>query len=77
MLMEAAFTKMDLIALRLSVLSHNVRAVSLYEKLGFEVEMIFPKFQCPNLFGVDIIQLLLTYEKWERLMEAEREEGGT
>jgi len=56
---------MGLKTLRLSVLSHNSRALSLYKKLGFEVEMIYPKLQCPNLFGVDILQLQLTHEKWE------------
>lgn len=63
-LIEVAFNEMELKTLRLSVLGHNSRALSLYKKLGFEVEMIFPKLQCPNLFGVDILQLQLTHEKW-------------
>lgn len=64
-LIEAAFNEMELKILRLSVLGHNSRALALYKKLGFEVEMIFPKLQCPNLFGVDILQLQLTHEKWK------------
>lgn len=42
--------------IRLSVLSHNERAIRLYKRLGFKLEMIYPKGKCPNLFGVDIIE---------------------
>ncbi|MFR7897389.1 GNAT family N-acetyltransferase [Turicibacter sanguinis] len=48
-----------LTTIRLSVLSHNERAIRLYKKLGFKLEMIYPKEQFPNFFQVDIIELSL------------------
>lgn len=58
-LIKEAFSK-GMEVIRLSVLSHNQRALKLYEQVGFEIEMIYPKGKGPNLFDVDIIELSLS-----------------
>ena len=58
---------------KLSVLSHNERAIKLYKKLGFKLEAIYPKNIYPNIFGVDILELGLNLELLKSLQEGGRE----
>lgn len=53
------FFKWRLKTLRLSVFSTNDRALRVYEKVGFQVEMIYRKNQAPNWFDADVYQLCL------------------
>lgn len=52
---------------KLSVLSHNQRAIKLYKKLGFKLEMIYPRNLYPNVFEVDILELSLNLEELKSL----------
>ena len=57
---DDCFTNWHLKTLRLSVFSTNHRALMLYQKVGFQVEMIYKQNQAPNWFNTDIYQLSLS-----------------
>ena len=56
---QDSFLKHDLKTIRLSVFATNRRALSLYLKLGFEIEWIYHKHQSPYYLADDIYQLYL------------------
>lgn len=56
---DDCFSNWHLKPLRLSVFSTNGRALMLYQKVGFQVEMIYKQNQAPNWFDTDIYQLYL------------------
>lgn len=57
---DDCFTNRHLKTLRLSVFSTNHRALMLYQKVGFQIEMIYKQNQAPNWFNTDIYQLSLS-----------------
>lgn len=65
---QSAFLELELRVLKLSVLGENERAIRVYEHLGFEVELIYPRLQFPNVFNRDIIQYQLTRSRWNLLL---------
>ena len=56
---QDSFINHDLKTIRLSVFAKNRRALSLYLKLGFEIEWIYHKYQAPYYLADDIYQLYL------------------
>lgn len=67
---EDCLTHQQLKTLRLSVFSTNHRALRLYQKVGFQVEMIYRKNQAPNWFDCDIYQLYLSQSDEKLLGES-------
>lgn len=67
-MIQSAFLELELRVLKLSVLGENERAIRVYEHLGFEVELIYPRLQFPNVFNRDIIQYQLTRSRWNLLL---------
>lgn len=65
-IIKIAFIDLKLNVLKLSVLGENERAMHVYEKMGFKVELIYPRLQVPNIFDKDIIQYQLAYTKWDQ-----------
>ncbi|MGL4337859.1 MAG: GNAT family N-acetyltransferase [Turicibacter sp.] len=64
LVLDYIFLTKDVVNVRLAVLSHNDRAIFMYEKLGFEVELTLPisRLFVQEIF--DIFQLKLKRETW-------------